>query len=188
MLTSSCLRRFVALHITRRRFNRAGRMAPVRILIAPNDRNFALSRRRRRRISRRSYGACQDSDSAKRPQLCIKSPKATTHIAPVVWRRAHREDRRPSTNDGNLYMASRNATHVQPRRSYNGYYPSLPSWRRGFDSHSALHHGPPLAGFFIRRRMGVERSARSRTGKGRATGSRESERGGHERRGMIARR
>ena len=24
------------------------------------------------------------------------------------------------------------------RLSYNGYYPSLPSWRRGFDSHQPL--------------------------------------------------
>ncbi len=27
------------------------------------------------------------------------------------------------------------------RQSYNGYYPSLPSWRRGFDSHLALKKG-----------------------------------------------
>ena len=27
---------------------------------------------------------------------------------------------------------------VKMRLSYNGYYPSLPSWRRGFDSHQPL--------------------------------------------------
>jgi hypothetical protein len=30
------------------------------------------------------------------------------------------------------------------RASYNGYYPSFPSWRRGFDSHRPLHIGSSL--------------------------------------------
>lgn len=43
------------------------------------------------------------------------------------------------------------------RQSYNGYYPSLPSWRRGFDSLLTLEmRGPPLAGlFYLSRQKGV---------------------------------
>lgn len=45
----------------------------------------------------------------------------------------------------------------QSRRSYNGYYPSLPSWRRGFDSLSALFKRARLwRAFLFPGRKGVD--------------------------------
>ena len=41
---------------------------------------------------------------------------------------------------------------VFSRVSYNGYYPSLPSWRRGFDSLHPLHIyivSSPMCGLFL---------------------------------------